>query len=66
MPLHLICECCKRKKYITKDIWLISKNHSLSNTEYLCTHLDYNLDHDNQIGFWGICWSNRIKKNNWL
>ena len=35
MPLHLICECCKRKKYITKDIWLISKNHSLSNSIFL-------------------------------
>ena len=43
-----------------KDIWSISKNNSLSDKQYLCTHFDYNLDHESQIGFLGIGWSNRI------
>ena len=46
--------------YIAKNIWSISKNHSLSDTEHLCTHFDYNLDHESQIGFFGLGWPNRI------
>ena len=63
MPLHIICECCKCKKNQFKfDIWSISRNHKhYSESRYVCSHFDVEIDHESSIGFFGLGWSNHIK-----
>ena len=60
MPLYVICECCKCKESVSQDVWAISRNHKYSNSRYLCTHFDVEIDTESSIGFLGYNWRNTI------
>ena len=60
MPLHLIFQCCKCKKYLCHDIWSIARNHKYSDSKYVCQHFNVIIDHESSCGFLGIGWRNKI------
>ena len=71
MPLYIICQCCKCKSIFILHLWTISINHKYANeSKYICCHFDVKIDHESNIGFFGLGWSNHIiieafdKKNN--
>ena len=71
MPLHIICQCCKCKSEFIFHLWAITINHKYANeSKYICCHFDVEIDHESNIGFFGLGWSNHIiikafdKKNN--
>lgn len=70
MPLHLTWECCKCKSSGSQSLWAISRNHSYSDTRYVCSHFKIRIDTVSKICFFGIGWSNHVEvevtyKNNW-
>ena len=71
MPLHIRCQCCKCKSIFILHLWAITINHKYANeSKYICCHFDVEIDHESNIGFFGLGWSNHIiikafdKKNN--
>ena len=60
MPLYFIGECCKCKESVYQDLWSISRDHKYSESRYVCSHFDVEIDHQSSIGFWGIGWRNTI------
>ena len=61
MPLHIICQCCKCKSIFILHLWTISINHKYANeSKYICCHFDVKIDHESNIGFFGLGWSNHI------
>ena len=60
MPLYLICQCCKCKSSLSQDLWSIARNHKFSDSKFICNHFEVEIDHESNIGFLGIGWSNRI------
>ena len=60
MPLFLIFQCCKCKSSLYQDLWSIERNHKFSDSRFICSHFDVEIDHESSIGFLGIGWSNRI------
>ena len=71
MPLHIRCQCCKCKSVFILHLRAITINHKYANeSKYICCHFDVEIDHESNIGFFGLGWSNHIiikafdKKNN--
>jgi len=61
IPLHIICQCCKCKSIFILHLWAVSINHKNANKfEYICCHFDVKIDHESNIGFFGLGWSNHI------
>ena len=61
MPLYAICQCCKCKNSVSQDLWSISRNHKYSDSRYVCSHFNVEIDHESSTGFLGIGWRNTIK-----
>ena len=60
MPLNFICQCCLCKNSLSQELWSISRDHKYSESRYVCSHFDVEIDHQSSIGFWGIGWRNTI------
>ena len=43
-----------------QDLWSISRDHTYSESRYVCSHFNVEIDHQSSIGFWGIGWRNTI------
>ena len=61
MPLYIIFQCCKCHSNYYLDLWTISPNHKYSlEPKYVCCHFDMEIDHESNLGFFGLGWSNHI------
>ena len=60
MPLYFIGECCKCKENVYQDLWSISRDHKYSESRYVCSHFNVEIDHQSSIGLCGIGWRNTI------
>ena len=61
MPLYIIFQCCKCHSNYYLDLWTISPNHKYSfEPKYVCCHFDMEIDHESNLGFFGLGWSNQI------